>query len=320
MNLMKIIRPRCTPTQFLLLFAVCLLTLLLWRISNLQSTPTGLLYRVVLIGDIRNVDRDNNYNDDDSTRLDYFPQRRLAKQWHSLGVDRVIQPGDSLDSRAYRGAFLRDLIDSFAVPWHHSIGPYSVSPVPGFVFAFLHSYEVGGALGMDEVGGLDSSALSRVAEDNRLLNESNSSVNKNPSRRREGLDLQRAKVIGESQLAWLNQTIIKARVKDEKVIVISHVPIHPGAVADQSNLARDYERVLGIILSEGRRVVVAAFAGRDRDGSFHYKGQKNILFLTLGATSATDTESTDYAMCDLFSDRMQIQGYGKVPSFIVPFR
>ena len=221
---------------------------------------------------------------------------------------------------------------------------YSFSPSPGFVIVMLHSYEVsvinveeGGEAG-EEIGDPphlsrvnvkeggkakekidDPPQLSRVAEARRLLDRHNPNENKRSAEGLTGLNRRWVALngaLGNDQLAWLNRTLGRAKSRAEKVMVVSHVPLHPHAVVDYVNLAWDYDEAMEVIRGVGRGVVVAALAGHDHDGAtFFSKEDDDIPFLTLNAVLEADPTTTPFAVCDLYRDRLHVRGLGKVPTF-----
>jgi len=238
------------------------------------------------------------------------------------------------------------------VPWHHCVGNheryafeerelrerietssgvdsagrnyYSFSPTPGFVIVMLNSYEVS-VIDVSERGetgqkiDVDPSHLSRVAEARRLLDGRNPNENKRSPEGLTGLDRRWTALngaLGADQLAWFNRTLAQAKSRAEKVMVVSHVPIHPRAVAEYVNLAWDYDEAMKVIRGAGPGVVVAALAGHDHDGAMFFSGEDDILFLTLNAVLEADPMTPPFAVCDLYRDRLHIRGLGKVPTFV----
>lgn len=66
-------------------------------------------------------------------------------------------------------------------------------------------------------------------------------------------------------------------------------------------------------------MIFAVFAGHDHDGNSFLDDEANILYVTFKAVLETKPGSNAYAICDLFEDRMDFRGFGKIPSYVVKF-
>lgn len=71
---------------------------------------------------------------------------------------------------------------------------------------------------------------------------------------------------GQEQLGWLAAELADAKAKGEKVIVLSHVVLHPQA-SGGSTLVWDYEDALKVLRKED--CVVAVLCGHDHSGNYH---------------------------------------------------
>lgn len=67
---------------------------------------------------------------------------------------------------------------------------------------------------------------------------------------------------GEEQLAWLSTELAGAKAVGERVVVLTHVAVCPGA-CDDDTLSWDYDQVLKLLHDVGPGVVVAVFSGHD---------------------------------------------------------
>jgi len=279
---MRITAPRCTPVLYLSLLCISFLTLLLSRISNLNLPSLTLSLRPP--GLLHRL------------VLIADVERGIAYN-NTNNNNRAIKFVPSRSTEPWR-AWRVDLV-IWIGDFRESRGYREIFPVPGFVFAFLDSNEERMVRSEDGVK-WDTFSHSRFSGVGR--------VEKNWA-------------IGEEQLEWLNRTISRARVKGDKIVIISQAPIHPKATKDSINLVRDYERVLELVFEDGSGVVVAAIAGPEPDGAFHFATEENVMFLTLSAAlPAADQTFTDFALCDLFADKLQIRGFGKVPSHTLFFQ
>ena len=72
---------------------------------------------------------------------------------------------------------------------------------------------------------------------------------------------------GEPQLRWLQEELSDADACGDRVVLLTHVIIHPAA-CDGSTMAWDYEKALR--LCQGHPCVAAVLAGHDHKGGYHY--------------------------------------------------
>lgn len=118
--------------------------------------------------------------------------------------------------------------------------------------------------------------------------------------------------IGPEQMVWLNQETEAARQAGEKVILCCHFPVYP---VDPHNLWNDLEILSWIDQNED--VVVAWFNGHNHAGA--YAERNGIHYLTLNGMVETAATNA-FALVDLYSDQIRINGYGRVQSRILKFK
>jgi len=253
-------------------------------------------------------------------------------------------------------AALSKLVHSLPVPWHHCIGNhelynfnekelrawmsadsgidlgnggddtrnyYGFSPVSGYSIVVLNSYEISNVKpsSVDKEEYLDASFSTRKHEAQELLKKNNPNEDKNSPTGLDGLERRWCAFnggLGRDQLAWFDQTLEDAQQKGEKVIVVSHVPLDPRACADVLDLAWDYEEAVKVMACH-RDCIVAVFAGHDHDGNAFFDHEANVVYVTFKAVLETAADSSAFAICDLYSDRLELRGFGEIPSFTVKF-
>ena len=113
--------------------------------------------------------------------------------------------------------------------------------------------------------------------------------------------------ISKEQLAWLGATLDRAAENDERVIVLSHLPV----LAEASHpclLLWNHDEVLGLLETSGR--VAAIFCGHGHEGGYAFRN--GIHHVTLQAIVEAP-EANAYAVVDVEPDRIQIHGVGCVP-------
>ena len=109
--------------------------------------------------------------------------------------------------------------------------------------------------------------------------------------------------IGMPQLLWLRSVLEKTAEGKIPVILFCHYPVFP---EDRHNLWNAAE--VNALLEKFSNIR-CYFAGHNHHGL--YGMNHGIHFLTLRAM--VETETTSYAVCHLFKDRIRIEGYGREP-------
>lgn len=113
----------------------------------------------------------------------------------------------------------------------------------------------------------------------------------------EGTDAAKRKV----HLQWLEQRLTEAREGKLAVILFAHIPI-----GVETN-------VMGPILKSFNDVVIAAFFGHDHKGGYVQQG--NIHSVTINGQ--IETLINAFAIVEVFADRIELTGFGRVPSRVM---
>jgi len=107
--------------------------------------------------------------------------------------------------------------------------------------------------------------------------------------------------VGDDQLNWLKQELKDADLRNQKVILFSHLPVLPRNNAH--NLWND-EQIVDLI--EDKPQVVAFINGHNHSGNYEYK--EGINFITIHGM--VDTRISSYAILEIFDDSLQLIGFG----------
>tara|TARA_R110002050_G_scaffold161882_6_gene291723 strand:+ start:32357 stop:33262 length:906 start_codon:yes stop_codon:yes gene_type:complete len=107
--------------------------------------------------------------------------------------------------------------------------------------------------------------------------------------------------IGEEQMVWLKKKLEKATKKNEKVIVYCHFPVYPENI---HNLWNAHEV---IALLENYPVVKGYVNGHNHEGNYGFKN--GIHYLTF--KGMVDTKETAYGIVRIFTDYIEVLGYGR---------
>jgi predicted phosphodiesterase len=117
--------------------------------------------------------------------------------------------------------------------------------------------------------------------------------------------------LGGAQLNWLDAQLTAADTADEPVILFCHFPVFP---PNAHNLWNDAD-VLHVL--ERHACVVAWMNGHNHAGS--YDVRNGIHYVTFpGLVETADT--TAYALVHVRPGQLEIQGFGRTPSRVLPRR
>jgi predicted phosphodiesterase len=111
--------------------------------------------------------------------------------------------------------------------------------------------------------------------------------------------------LSDEQFTWLANEIEQAKAADEKVIVMNHFPVHPPCEHDMW----DRERIVELLSSQDN--VVAYLNGHNHVGNYGKLG--GCHFVNFKGVVDTENENT-FAIVDVYSDRMEIRGFGREDS------
>ncbi|WP_053360762.1 metallophosphoesterase [Bacillus sp. FJAT-27251] len=108
--------------------------------------------------------------------------------------------------------------------------------------------------------------------------------------------------VSEEQLTWLREVLHKAEQRNEKVVVLGHMPVYP---ENEHNVWND-EVLMAELESAGN--VVAYFNGHNHAGNY---GVKNgIHYVNLKGMVETD-DTNSYSIVRVYKDRLEVDGYGR---------
>jgi manganese-dependent ADP-ribose/CDP-alcohol diphosphatase len=114
--------------------------------------------------------------------------------------------------------------------------------------------------------------------------------------------------VSAEQLAWIEQTLKKARSLGEKVVLNSHHPVFP---LDQHNAYNDAELV-DLVTSYDN--VVAWLNGHNHAGNYGFAGGTHFLTFK----GMLDTTVNSFATVQAYGDRLVIDGFGREPDRVLP--
>lgn len=114
-------------------------------------------------------------------------------------------------------------------------------------------------------------------------------------------------VLGKQQLQWLQATLARAARRHEKVILFNHFPLLKEAASEHRMMKP--KPLQSVINQSG--CVVAYFAGHEHAGGYAKDGAIHHVTVQ-GMVEAPKRNA--YAIVDVFPTRIEVHGFGKVPS------
>ncbi|XP_054913397.1 manganese-dependent ADP-ribose/CDP-alcohol diphosphatase [Poeciliopsis prolifica] len=305
------------------------------------------LFTFGVIADVQYADMDDGFNFSRTKKRYYRSSLKLLRNaldsWSDSAVKPafVLQLGDVIDgfnkpsgaSQRALDTVMRDFA-SCPVPVHHVWGnhelynfsrtqltgspldsspyadrrpqqgdiyAYRFSPFPGFVFVVLDAYDVS-LLGVPEASERYSKAVNLIK-----LHNNNEDLNCPPESPCHSRFTMFNGGFSQEQLDWLDSVLSEADERQEKVTLVSHIPVHPGST-DYVCLAWNHEELLAITRSHG--CVVCYMAGHAHSGG--YCLDTGVHHLTLDGVIETPPDSDAYAMVSVYPDRMELTGSGTV--------
>lgn len=113
--------------------------------------------------------------------------------------------------------------------------------------------------------------------------------------------------IGERQMEWLNSELFDAAKHDEKAVLFAHHPVFPPGTLNALN---DNE-IMQMIDNHDN---VAAFINGHNHGG-NYGVRNSVPYVTIEGMLSGKTNA--YGIVDVYGDRLEIHGYGRVPNRVL---
>ncbi len=107
--------------------------------------------------------------------------------------------------------------------------------------------------------------------------------------------------LGERQLRWLRAEVVAARTRGDRILVLSHLPLHVPAASKQT-VAYDSDEAMKILHEDGCGRVVAVLAGHLHRGGYAVDGE-GVHHVTLQSPL---THRDAYGHVDVYSDRLEL--------------
>ena len=303
------------------------------------------LFSFGIIADVQYADCDNGSNFNKSVTRYYRKSLDVLREavdfWNQdPNMIFIAQLGDLLDgvnkrlgiSEASLADCLRELDRCSCKRVHHLIGNhdlynfdrdtlhqhlnttrdgqsyYSFSPYVGWRFIVLDPYDISTIESAHPTGAAAARELLRAANPNDLDDPDVNWVAGLIGNARRFVPFNGA--ISDTQLRWLEAELAAADAAADRVIVLSHTPLHPSA-GRATALAWNYDAVLEQLAAA--RGVVAVVAGHDHEGGFAAASATGgVHHLTLASPLECGPGEVAYGAVDVYLDRLVVRGRGKV--------
>lgn len=120
--------------------------------------------------------------------------------------------------------------------------------------------------------------------------------------------------IDTPQLQWFEDSLQSARMNNERVIIVSHQPIHPES-SWPTCLMWNYSDILDV-MRRYRDVIIASFSGHAHKGGYVRDAESGIHFRALEAVLESPDPIRTYGIVNVYRDRLVFTGSGHCVSDI----
>lgn len=281
------------------------------------------LFSIGLYGDCQYTDADDAVDAVPGfTDLYYHCHYRQSEQklqeavsaFNQQKVDVVIDLGDFIDRGPADFLTVKPITDSLTMPLWHILGNHDYYAYKADTKAMVEAFDMPARYYSQQLHGfrfimLDTNEISGV--DKPLGSEAY-------KRAEQAIDLQRQAGLlqgyawngglDEQQLTWLKNELSAASELDQKVIVCGHDPLYPASALNAIN-----DQAIMAVL-EGYPNVVAYFSGHFHMGAYGKRG--GVHYVTVQGMLEGDQNS--YGVAKVYSDHIDIQGFGRMSSYKLP--
>lgn len=297
------------------------LILLLLSAFTITSTTNGEnkenedpLFSFGMVADVQYCDCEPHNNRYYRNSLKKF--REAVEHFNERDLEFVVSVGDIIDKQVDSFGPVKTIADGLNVPFYHVLGNHDF-PYPENKYEQVletlqmernyYDYSISSYRFL-VLDGNDLSLLAReegeeeYAKAEEMLQELENEGAANANNWNGG--------IGNRQLTWLRETLEQADAAGETVIVFNHFPVYPPA---QHNLWNDGELVEVL---EQYDHVTAIINGHNHAGDYEY--WNGIHYITLKGMVETP-DSSAYAIVEVYSDRLELTGFGREPSRVMEY-
>ncbi|GLE00770.1 hypothetical protein PINS_up009558 [Pythium insidiosum] len=272
-----------------------------------------------LITDVQYADVEDGWNYSHTTQRFYrnafVLMERAIDAWLSRSQPPLafaVNLGDLIDGKSKRAGSTPAALERMQRAWRRfetAAGPtyydFTVDRAPGVRFVVLNPYGVTSlARAPDDPVFQQARATLRRENPNDDLN---SPLGLRGKRKR---FVEYNGAVDAAQLEWLHEALRRADAASERVVVFSHVPLHPSS-CPATCLLWNYDAVLRVI--DAHDCVRAVFSGHVHSNGYH-RSRRGVHFVVCDAVLECRADENAYATVDVHHDRLVVRGHGKIPS------
>lgn len=123
--------------------------------------------------------------------------------------------------------------------------------------------------------------------------------------------------VGKEQLQWLENEVATAKARNERVVILTHVPLHPLATVREA-LLWNYNEVLAVLERVGPGVVALVLAGHYHSGGYTMDEFGTYHVTLQSPLHCNEDDPRCHCTIEIWKDRIEILGCGLVPGRILP--
>ena len=110
---------------------------------------------------------------------------------------------------------------------------------------------------------------------------------------------------GARQIQWLSSQLEDAAASGERLILLSHVVLHPNA-CHGTTMAWDYVAALDAIERGPPGVVAAVFCGHEHKGGYHHDPTTGVHHVTICSPLNQGSAGSAFGVVLAFADRLEV--------------
>jgi 3',5'-cyclic AMP phosphodiesterase CpdA len=281
--------------------------------------PDEPLFSFGVIADVQYADSDSNLDMDRHFRLSIGKLNEAVTEFNQHPLEFIVHLGDLVDHDLENAPPVMDVLAHAQAPVRQVLGnhDFAAEQIPS---GYSQVDDVLSALGLaDRYYSFECPGWRMI-----VLDTNEVGIIENPPDSPEGrpgaelLDQIRADgrinakpwngTIGAEQRKWLSQTVRSATEQGLRSAVLAHHPVFP---AHQDNLLDDEETATWLTGLDG---LTLWLNGHQHAGGYGwYRGLHDLTFQGM-----VQAHTNAYALVTIYPGRMQVTGYGREPSRLLP--
>lgn len=237
--------------------------------------------------------------------------------FNARNVDYVVNLGDLIDQSLESYPIALRALDRLKMPIFNVLGNHEFWDVPFHAQAsVLDSLDLGSNYCVQEVSGwrlimLDGTDLAEYAQGAHPESELEGETSRAASKGKHNGFLWNG-AIGKLQMEWLRRQIAEAAWLNQPVAIFCHFPIQP----ENHGMTLWNNDIINDLIAQ-YPTVEAWFSGHAHEGGYNWVD--GIHHVTMQGMLMTP-DSNAFAILNFYQDRIEMQGFGREPSRILPLK